>query len=424
VNWENSIDVVPLTDVGLRRATNQDSYASAPALSAESWNARGHLFVVADGMGAHAAGELASKMAVETIPHIYAKLVADNPAPAAILAAVKEANREIHSRGKANAEFEGMGTTTSVLILLPQGALVAHVGDSRVYRQRGQELEQLSFDHSLVWELQARSQHSEEQIAEHVPKNIITRSLGPSPEVQVDLEGPYPIQTGDTFLLCSDGLSGQVADDEIGVILGTLPPEEAARTLVDLANLRGGPDNITIIVVRVNGPNIPNQNVIPLPAPKLAQGPVKPLDSTAWLVMGAFGSLAAVMLLLEHWIFAGIFLLGLGAALAFFFRQRLFGETSEWQSATGMLGRGPHRRYQCPVDAKMADRLGQLIREVRDAATAEDWAIDWFQFNGRCEKAVNAMEREEFGQAIREYCLAISFMMSELRNQRKKKQKK
>lgn len=424
MNWDNAIEVVPLTDVGLRRATNQDAFASAPASSAETWNTRGHLFVVADGMGAHAAGELASKMAAETIPHIYSKMAKDHPPPAAILAAVKEANREIHNRGKANAEFEGMGTTTSVLILLAQGALVAQVGDSRVYRQRGDQLEQLSFDHSLVWELQARSQHTEEQIAEHVPKNIITRSLGPSPDVQVDLEGPYPVQTGDTFLLCSDGLSGQVSDDEIGAILATLTPQESARTLIDLANLRGGPDNITLIVVRVGGPNIPNQNVIPLPAPKQAQAPIKPLDGTAYGVMGLFGALAVIMLLLQQWFLAGLALVGLAAAAAFFFRQRLFGETSEWQSSTGMLGRGPHRRYHCPVDAAFAEKLAQLLREVRDAATAEDWAIDWFQFNGRCDRAVNAVEGEDYGTAVQEYCRAISFMMSELRNQRKKKQKK
>src|SRR6185369_2097132 len=108
---------------------------------------RGHVFVVADGMGAHAAGELASKMAADGIPHNYHK-IHDQPAVWAIAKAVEEINDQINQRGQANIDFQGMGTTSSVLVLLPQGALVAHVGDSRVYRLRGEQLEQLTFDHS------------------------------------------------------------------------------------------------------------------------------------------------------------------------------------------------------------------------------------------------------------------------------------
>ncbi len=135
-----------------------------------------------------------------------------------------------------------MGTTASALLLLPQGALTGHVGDSRVYRLRGKCLEQLTFDHSLVWEMSAAGQLPKNALPGFVPKNIITRSLGPHADVKVDLEGPYPLEAGDTFLLCSDGLSGQVSDEEIGALLHCLPPAEAAQVLVDLANLRGGPD--------------------------------------------------------------------------------------------------------------------------------------------------------------------------------------
>ena len=216
--------------------------------------------MVADGMGAHAAGEMASKMACDLVPHAYQKL-SDRPVPEAIHQAVVEANAGIHNRGQANAEFHGMGTTTSVLLILPEGALAAHVGDSRVYRLRRHMLEQLTFDHSLVWEMKAAGQLQGGDLPNFVPKNIITRSLGPHDEVQVDLEGPYPLEEGDTFLLCSDGLTGQVTDEEIGAILGCLSPQQAARMLVDLANLRGGPDNITVIVVRASRV-LPNENVV------------------------------------------------------------------------------------------------------------------------------------------------------------------
>src|SRR6185503_15786006 len=130
----------------------------------------------------------------------------------------------------------------SCLVLLPQGALVAHIGDSRVYRLRGQTLEQLTFDHSLVWEMAAAGQMTEHDVPSYIPKNVITRSLGPHATVHVDLEGPYSAVPGDKFLLCSDGLSGPITDEEMGAILQCLEPADAAATFVDLANLRGGPD--------------------------------------------------------------------------------------------------------------------------------------------------------------------------------------
>ena len=201
-------------------------------------------------MGAHAAGELASKMATDFVSLTYYKTPDESPIDA-IRSAFRDANDRVYSRGQANPDFHGMGTTCTALLLLPEGAVAAHVGDSRVYRLRGKQFEQFSFDHSLVWEMQAIGKMPDNQIELHVPKNIITRSLGPYPNVQVDLEGPFPLEVGDTFLLCSDGLTGQVDDDEIGAILLALPPEEAVRTLIDLTNLRGGPDNVTVIVTRV-----------------------------------------------------------------------------------------------------------------------------------------------------------------------------
>ncbi len=198
-------------------------------------------------MGAHAAGELASKLAAGGIPHTYHKLL-DHVPPEALRQAVIESNAHIHGRGEANAEFHGMGTTTSVLVLLPQGAIVAHVGDSRVYRFRHGRLEQLTFDHSLVWEMMATGQLPAGDVANFIPKNIITRSLGPHAEVKVDLEGPFGLEAGDVFLLCSDGLTGQVKDEQIAAILGSMAPARRPAPCVDLANLQGGPDNITVLV--------------------------------------------------------------------------------------------------------------------------------------------------------------------------------
>ena len=249
--WKQCLDYAAASNVGLRRPNNQDAYVVSLAGSQADFEERGHFFIVADGMGAHAAGELASKMAAEVVSLVYRKRLDQSP-PEAILSAMLDANYQINSRGQASPEFRGMGTTATTLVLLPSGAMVAHVGDSRAYRLRGTRIEQLTFDHSLVWEIRAAGQMPD-LVPDYIPKNIITRSLGPNRAVQIDLEGPHPLQVGDTFLLCSDGLSGQVADDEIGLVLSCLPAAEAVQALIDLANLRGGPDNITAIVVRVTG---------------------------------------------------------------------------------------------------------------------------------------------------------------------------
>src|SRR5262249_12327699 len=193
----------------MRRTTNQDSHALLVAQSPERFQQRGHLFMVADGMGAHAAGELASKLAADGVPHLYFKYEELSP-PEALVRAIRETNHEIHRRGTANPDFHNMGTTGSVLVLLPQGAMAAHIGDSRIYRLRGNTISQRTFDDRLQWELKASGQlPAGADVTAIVPKNVITRSLGPNPTVQIDLEGPHPVAIGDVYLLCSDGLSGR-----------------------------------------------------------------------------------------------------------------------------------------------------------------------------------------------------------------------
>lgn len=240
-----------LTDVGVKRSHNQDACAAQPAVDAPGFQASGHVFVVADGMGGHAVGEKASAKAVRDIPFIYQKHAKDGVL-VALRRAFTETNAGIHAIGQENPEFRGMGTTSTALILRPEGAWVGHVGDSRAYRIRNGQAEQLTFDHSWVWEI-ARRQGVDPDDLGDFKKNVIIRSLGPDPEVEIDIEGPHPVAPGDLFLLCSDGLTGVVSPQEIGAIVSVMALDDAARFLVHLANLRGGPDNITVLIVRVPG---------------------------------------------------------------------------------------------------------------------------------------------------------------------------
>ena len=415
-NWDHCLQVASASDLGLRRANNQDSKAVLLASGGEKWESRGHLFLVADGMGAHAAGELASKLASDIVPLTYYKL-ANVTAPEALLAAVHEANNQINARGQASDDFKGMGTTLSTLVLLPQGSLTAQVGDSRVYRLRNHRIEQLTFDHSLVWELRASGQFGDQEVPSYVRKNIITRSLGPNPQVQVDLEGPAAVQVGDKFLLCSDGLSGLVQDDEIGKILGCLEPNEAVRALVDLANLRGGPDNITVIVVAVIAPLAAR----PGAAADGAGGgkPARPVHPLVWSLLGIFALAALGLAAARSWVFALLALGGVvGSGIAALV-QRHGGEENRYQGRP--LGKGPYTASDCVPDAPFVVRLGQIAGELRQAARAEDWAIDWSRFDAHASQGAAAAQAKEFDPAIREYCHAISFMMNELKNQRSRR---
>ena len=240
-----------LTDVGVKRSHNQDACAAQPAVDAAGYSGQGHVFVVADGMGGHAVGEKASAKAARDIPFLYSKHVRDGVVPA-LRRAFQEANAGIYEIGQQNPEFRGLGTTSTALVLRPEGAWVGHVGDSRAYRVRAGRAEQLTFDHSWVWEIARRQGVDPDELGDF-KKNVIIRSLGPDPEVEVDIEGPYPVEPGDTVLLCSDGLTGVVTPQEVGAVVASLPPDEAVRFLVHLANLRGGPDNITVLIVQVPG---------------------------------------------------------------------------------------------------------------------------------------------------------------------------
>jgi PPM family protein phosphatase len=415
-SWKKCLDNAALSDLGLRRANNQDSFTVFLAGNQQDFLRRGHLFMVADGMGAHAAGELASKIATDIVPLTYQKLRDKSP-PDAILAAVHDANNQIYTRGQASPEFKGMGTTATVLVLLPQGALLAHVGDSRAYRVRGQKIDQLTFDHSLVWELQATGQKYEEPISNFIGKNIITRSLGPNPNVQVDLEGPHPCQVGDTFLLCSDGLSGQVEDAEIGAILVALPPAEAVQALVDLANLRGGPDNITVVCARVLDRQIA-QDPGAQPASAAGNENLRPVHPLVWTILG-MDLLAALGLFASgQWIPAICSLLLFVVLIGIMAVARRSGGADEAPSFEGRhFGRGPYVSCDCGPDEKFIVKLSEIIDQLRDAAVGENWKIDWSRFNQFLTTANEARNSADYVASAREHLRAISFMMAELKHQ-------
>jgi serine/threonine protein phosphatase PrpC len=224
------------TDTGRQRRENEDSaYVHAP------------MFVVADGMGGAQAGEVASRIAIET----FEQGLPSSGSPEARLAkVVRDANHRIYDRSQTEQSRAGMGTTLTAAYLDDAALAIAHVGDSRAYLFRDGELRRLTQDHSLVDELVRQGKLTEEQAAEHPQRSIITRALGPEPEVEVDTWS-YPVRGGDVMLLCSDGLTSMISEDRVAEIIGSADAlQEAADRLIEEANEAGGRDNITVVLSR------------------------------------------------------------------------------------------------------------------------------------------------------------------------------
>jgi len=424
----DQIEHACLTDVGVRRSHNQDSYAIQLAGDDDGWSQRGHLFLVADGMGAHAVGEKASEQAAHVIPHIYQKQAHQGPATA-LRRSFVEANATIHACGQQNREFEGMGTTSTALLLRPEGAWVGHVGDSRCYRIRDGVIEQLSYDHSLVWEY-ARIQHIDPDEVEDIPTNVIHRCLGPEPLVQVDLEGPHPIQPGDVYLLCSDGLSGQVADAELGAVASVLPPAEACRFLVDLANLRGGPDNITVVIVRVG--QQPGPDGQGTAAPAVVKPPRRPLLSRIpWWVLSLLAGIglaggAAYLAQLQWTIVAFLlFLLAVGAVVAGVIGLYIHVKQERNRPEGDDENRPPpraHRRRPCKVERPLLEKLIRALRMLRQRADEKHWEPDWNLFQEHHNAADELLNQNDLTGAFREYCRAMLPLTRALHERRQKEE--
>ena len=405
-----------VSDLGMRRTNNQDSLAAVVTNDVATWATRGHLLMVADGMGAHAAGELASKLAVDNITHTYFKL-RDLYPPAALRQAIRDANTTIHSKGQSSIGFQGMGTTCSCLVLLPQGALVAHIGDSRIYRLRGDVLEQLTFDHSLVWEMAAAGQMTEADVPSYIPKNVITRSLGPHPSVHIDLEGPYSAESGDKFLICSDGLSGPITDEEIGALLYCMEPDDATETLVDLANFRGGPDNISVVIAQVDGavPAAAMAHKDVGDAPHSKRWPTWPM----WIAAGAFLALLGYSVLREYWPVA------LGSAVGFVavviagitLRTSNQAMCPPIQSIGGPYGNGPYRKAKCAPNGQIVATLAEIAGKLREQSNKNhgNRAPDWDAFEAARTEAAALADKSDYAGAIRRYSAAIRKIMKKFR---------
>ncbi|MEZ5155538.1 MAG: Stp1/IreP family PP2C-type Ser/Thr phosphatase [Solirubrobacterales bacterium] len=230
-------EAVQLTDTGRQREANEDSYFS-----------RAPLFAVADGMGGAQAGEVASRMAVEAFERVDE---ASAPPEEVLRHAAEEANREIFELAHRDASRSGMGTTLTAALLHGDEISFGHVGDSRAYVFREGKLKQITNDHSLVEELRRQGKLTRDQAAEHPQRSVITRALGPEPAVDVDTM-TFSARPGDVFLLCSDGLTTMLDDEDVAAVLAR---EEdlnmAGRRLVRAANERGGRDNITVVLFRL-----------------------------------------------------------------------------------------------------------------------------------------------------------------------------
>lgn len=248
------IEVAGQTDVGRKRAHNEDNFAILGDFG---------LYIVADGMGGHASGEVASQLAVDTMREFFSA-TADDPDRTwpykmdrsrayeenRLITAIKLSNLRIYEAAKNNPKQKGMGTTIVALFVTGEGVYTAHVGDSRVYRFRDGAMEQLTEDHSLLNDYMKMKKLSEEEVANFPHKNVIVRALGMKETVKVDTRFDAP-KNGDIVLLCSDGLAGPVSDEEIfQIVRSAADLATAAAQLINRANENGGPDNVTAVLAR------------------------------------------------------------------------------------------------------------------------------------------------------------------------------
>ena len=245
-----------LTDVGRKRDHNEDNFY----LHKEE-----NLFLVADGMGGHSSGEVASKIVIDTIKEFFTRTSRDPEATwpykmykdkkyeeNRLIVSIEEGNKRVyeHSKKVSKDPKRGMGTTITAVLFVEGGAYVAWVGDSRIYRIRNNKMEQISEDHSLLNEMIRKNDMTEEEIENFPHKNVILRAIGLKPRVEVDVKY-LELEDGDIFLLCSDGLSGEVSDEEMEkIVVEASSLDEATQKLIQAANKHGGKDNITVALAQ------------------------------------------------------------------------------------------------------------------------------------------------------------------------------
>ena len=253
---KGKLTFVGKTDTGRVREHNEDTIASDVDVG---------LLVLADGMGGYNAGEVASGIAVKTITNLVREgLLREDLAsidrstgltrPSIVLRdAITRANKIIYQTARSQAECEGMGTTVVAALFYDNRVSIAHVGDSRLYRQRGSQIAQVTMDHSLLQELVDRGFYSPEEAQRAANKNYVTRALGVEPQVEVEVQ-EHPVDKGDIFILCSDGLSDMVEDEDIRLTISTFGAnlDTVAKQLIQLANENGGRDNVSVVLAQAN----------------------------------------------------------------------------------------------------------------------------------------------------------------------------
>ena len=255
VHVERARPVAPLeprvwgsTDVGRRRPGNEDHHGVWTPVDVATRERLGVLMVVADGMGGSQSGEVASRMAVETVIRVVSESSGEDIA-GTLRHAIEEANREVHEASLQDTERNGMGTTCTAVLIRGDVAWVGHVGDSRAYLVRGNQIRQLTSDHTLVAHLVQRREITRQQARRDPRRNILTRSVGPQPAVEAEVfQADVHLRAGDAILLCSDGLHGYFNDSELADMISNADPSPVVRELIAEANDRGGADNITAVL--------------------------------------------------------------------------------------------------------------------------------------------------------------------------------
>jgi PPM family protein phosphatase len=250
-NTKPGIELATLTDVGRQRSNNEDSYLYWEPDSDDDFRRKGRLAVIADGMGGYEGGQEASRLAVETVRHVY-DVEFDSDPQRTLLQAMETAHRNIQRYAEEHPIFHGMGTTCTALSIVGRELSFAHVGDSRLYLVRPETITRLTRDHSYVGRLVENGIVRSEDAESHPQRHILTAALGSGKEVVPDRpEHPFPLEEGDTLVLCTDGLWSLVGEQDIARVIRSNTPADACLALVKMALERGGPDNVTLLVLRI-----------------------------------------------------------------------------------------------------------------------------------------------------------------------------
>ena len=245
------IEVSVQSDIGCLRQNNEDSFGYWEPEDDQQFLRKGRLAVVADGMGGYEGGQEASRLAVETLVEVYRDFGGDDP-QAALVEALQTAHEQIREYSFAHPELRGMGTTCTAAAIVQDALYYVHVGDTRLYLIRDGQITRVTRDHSYVGRLVESGMISREEAETHPQRNILTAALGTNPDLIMDSPGqPEPLRPEDVLLICSDGLWGQVRDSEILDAVEHKSAEQTGRELIELARERGGPDNITVEILRL-----------------------------------------------------------------------------------------------------------------------------------------------------------------------------